>query len=154
MNAIPGTSFNYKCSTGFGVADESNPDQVLSCTANFKVEGLDAIQICEGKTRKDKKLSATYHISALECPVPTINTATTKTNYNATDAAGRVTNRTYTLECLDGYTMLTEPDKTFSDAAICTLDATVPSVSWLYNNTQDQPQECEGNRMFVQKLKI
>ena len=60
MNAIPGTSFNYKCSTGFGVADESNPDQVLSCTANFKVEGLDAIQICEGKTRKDKKLCATY----------------------------------------------------------------------------------------------
>ena len=96
------------------------------------------------------KLYAICLISALECPAPNINTATTKTNYIATDGTARVTNKTFTLECLDGYTMLTEPDKTFSDSAICKLDDTVPAVKWVYNNTQEQPQACEGNGMFAQ----
>jgi hypothetical protein len=113
------------------------------------VEGLDTVQKCEGKTREHRKLYAISLISALECPAPTINTATTKTNFNATDATSKVTNKTFTLECLDGYTMLTEPDKTFSDSAICKLDDTVPAVKWVYNNTQDQPQECKGNNMFA-----
>ena len=68
----------------------------------------------------------------------------TKTSYDAADNTGRVVNKTYTLECREGYTMLSEPDLTFSDQAVCKLDESVPSVKWVYNNTQDQPEECKG----------
>ena len=63
MNAkIPGTSFNFKCSLGFGLADDSNPDQVLSCTTNRRVEGLDTIQECQGRvTEENSKVKTLYY---------------------------------------------------------------------------------------------
>ena len=60
-------------------------------------------------------------------------------------------NTNYTIECLAGYAMLTQPDPTRSDVAVCTLDETdetMPSVKWVYNNTQDQPEECEGTFLY------
>ena len=55
MNAkVPGTSFNFKCSSGFGLSDGSNPDQQIACTASMKVVGLDTIDKCLGKVSKCK----------------------------------------------------------------------------------------------------
>ena len=99
-----------------------------------------------------KKYNNSIYFVALECPVPNINTATTKTDFDAADTAGRVMNTNYTLECLGGYAMLTQPDLTRSDVAVCTLDKTdetMPSVKWVYNNTQDQPHECKGSYKFT-----
>ena len=49
---IPGTEFKYKCSTGFELADKTNPDQVLQCRGNFLVD-TSTIQPCVPKTCED-----------------------------------------------------------------------------------------------------
>ena len=45
---IPGTRMKYKCSAGFSLPNNSNPDQILSCSANRKVETTH-IAHCERK---------------------------------------------------------------------------------------------------------
>ena len=130
MNAkVPGTSFKFKCSPGFALADKTNPDQIISCTATIQVRGLDTAKKCE----------------ALECSVPTVDIVTTKTDYDFGDVLSNLVNKTYTLECLEGYAMVAQSGVAFSDKALCTLDTTVPSVKWVYNNNQDQPTDCKGN---------
>ena len=55
--------------------------------------------------------------------------------------------KNYTMDCLEGYAMLTSPDATRTDTGVCTLDDDVPSVKWVYDNDQDSAEECVG-RLF------
>ena len=71
MNAeVPGTSFNYRCSTGHALADESNPDQILSCRGNRMVDGLDNLQKCFGKNCGMRKciMNLSYFLEFFEAP--------------------------------------------------------------------------------------
>ena len=45
---IPGTAFKYRCSTGFEVSSDSNPDQVLVCQGSRLVD-FSAVQRCVRK---------------------------------------------------------------------------------------------------------
>ena len=45
---IPGTSMIYHCSDGFDLGDNTNPDQVLTCQANRRVD-FSLVKRCKRK---------------------------------------------------------------------------------------------------------
>ena len=45
---IPGTSMIYHCSDGFDLGDNTNPDQVLLCQANMRVD-FSQVKRCKRK---------------------------------------------------------------------------------------------------------
>ena len=76
--------------------------------------------------------------------MPTVNELTANSDFDATDVSARVMDKNYTIDCLEGFAMQTTPDATAtrSDTGVCTIDEDVPSVKWVYDNDQDQPEEC------------
>ena len=75
--------------------------------------------------------------------MPTVNELTTNSDFDETDISARVMDKNYTIDCLEGFAMHTSP-VTRSDTGVCTIDEDVPSVKWVYDNDQDQPEECIG----------
>ena len=48
---VPGTAFHYKCSTGFGLPDYSNPDREIICQGNRKSDFSAVTENCKRKCR-------------------------------------------------------------------------------------------------------
>ena len=46
---VPGTAFKYKCSTGFGLQDYSNPDREIMCQGNRKADFSAVTENCKRK---------------------------------------------------------------------------------------------------------
>ena len=46
---VPGTAFKYKCSTGFGLPDYSNPDREIMCQGNRKADFSAVTENCKRK---------------------------------------------------------------------------------------------------------
>ena len=44
---VPGTAFKYKCSTGFGLPDYSNPDREILCQGNRKADFSEVTENCK-----------------------------------------------------------------------------------------------------------
>ena len=55
---VPGTAFRYKCSTGFGLPDYSNPDREILCQGNRKADFSAVTENCKRKYSWLKKYTS------------------------------------------------------------------------------------------------
>ena len=43
---VPGTAFKYKCSSGFALEDDSNPDRIIKCEGSRKADFSSVTDTC------------------------------------------------------------------------------------------------------------
>ena len=138
---IPGTAFKYRCSTGFEVSTDSNPEQVLVCHGSRRVD-FSQVQSCSRKfsdflVRRNNDYN---YLAAIRCSdSPDLSSMGSSYSWTGSDVFS--TNITYS--CPPGQAFQGGSHQTQLVSTCEYQSSGDSSPTWKYNDNNNLP-DCEG----------